>query len=285
MPKANKQFDLIYELHSEFSQEGNRTMKLRFLYTALFAMGSLLATTLAAQEPAVSSTVYLDELRLSDDSALISGEAGASEGPLVQFSADYAVPNVVTVVFTTADRELSVVVDSAAKRATFFGRSLQSGRAATMRDFDRIWLKEVVHLFQTKYEAIDKFSSETSRDALITLLKVVELLSAIEVGRDLDFEVSAPQNRAWTSLCSQLGRSRQAFWDNDVQTRFKNFIVGGHGVCKGRCGAGCPWFADPAYTQDCLNHDACAGEEGQQLGVCSDEWNAAADDFLFAPDC
>ncbi|MBE0362797.1 hypothetical protein PULV_a0369 [Pseudoalteromonas ulvae UL12] len=34
-----------------------------------------------------------------------------------------------------------------------------------------------------------------------------------------------------------------------------------------------------------LNHDACADVEGQQMGVCSNEWTAAADDFWFSPDC
>ena len=34
-----------------------------------------------------------------------------------------------------------------------------------------------------------------------------------------------------------------------------------------------------------MNHDLCRRATGKNFGPCSDEWKAAADDFLFAPDC
>jgi hypothetical protein len=60
--------------------------------------------------------------------------------------------------------------------------------------------------------------------------------------------------------------------------------------CLGRCGAGCADNpANPTYvqriTQDCLNHDVCNRDLGTTLGQCSDEFAAAADDFLFGEDC
>ncbi len=61
--------------------------------------------------------------------------------------------------------------------------------------------------------------------------------------------------------------------------------------CAGRCGVGCggtKGVDDPTVqriTQDCLNHDLCVDATGQTFGPCADEFRAAIDDFLLAPDC
>jgi TusA-related sulfurtransferase len=58
--------------------------------------------------------------------------------------------------------------------------------------------------------------------------------------------------------------------------------------CLGRCGPGCGAPPDETvqrFTQDCLNHDLCTRATGKIFGQCRDEWIAAADDFLFGPDC
>jgi hypothetical protein len=56
------------------------------------------------------------------------------------------------------------------------------------------------------------------------------------------------------------------------------------GNCFGRCGGGCGWRHQ--YTKDCTNHDACVRNGHSDWSLyCSDEFFAAIDDFLFAPDC
>lgn len=56
------------------------------------------------------------------------------------------------------------------------------------------------------------------------------------------------------------------------------------GNCFGRCGGGCG--GDTQYTLDATDHDGCV-RSGHALAsmYCNDEFLAAADDELFAPDC
>ncbi len=64
--------------------------------------------------------------------------------------------------------------------------------------------------------------------------------------------------------------------------------------CMGRCGAGCKGTLRNTpqnstlvqrFTQQCLDHDLCTRETGEILGPCANEFSAAIDSFLFAPDC
>jgi len=56
------------------------------------------------------------------------------------------------------------------------------------------------------------------------------------------------------------------------------------GNCFGRCGPGCG--GDTQYTLDATNHDGCV-RNGHALtsGYCDDQFAAASDDELYAPDC
>ncbi|ATB29365.1 hypothetical protein [Melittangium boletus] len=56
------------------------------------------------------------------------------------------------------------------------------------------------------------------------------------------------------------------------------------GNCFGRCGGGCG--GDTQYTLDATNHDGCV-RNGHALtsGYCNDQFTAASDDELYAPDC
>lgn len=56
------------------------------------------------------------------------------------------------------------------------------------------------------------------------------------------------------------------------------------GICFGRCGGGCG--GDTQYTLDATNHDGCV-RNGHALasGYCDDQFAAASDDELNAPDC
>lgn len=135
-----------------------------------------------------------------------------------------------------------------------------------------------------------------SGDALVSL---VALLSEAPAGIvvDLDTERARErrgiENRAYAPLCEK--RTATGRYDLDG-TSYTDEVAGlgcytSGNECLGRCGAGCgdnP-FGNPAavqrITQECLNHDLCAGAYGNSLGECQDEWNAAADGYLYAPDC
>ncbi|MET0404021.1 MAG: hypothetical protein ABW123_16535 [Cystobacter sp.] len=56
------------------------------------------------------------------------------------------------------------------------------------------------------------------------------------------------------------------------------------GNCFGRCGGGCG--GDTQYTVDATNHDGCV-RNGHALtsAYCNDQFAAASDDELYAPDC
>ena len=55
--------------------------------------------------------------------------------------------------------------------------------------------------------------------------------------------------------------------------------------CMGRCGADCGWGAPSAWTKDCMDHDQCSNRFNASGGSgdsnCGDEFNEAADDWLF----
>ncbi|NKC18409.1 MULTISPECIES: hypothetical protein [Pseudoalteromonas] len=148
-------------------------------------------------------------------------------------------------------------------------------------------IKDMLHHAKLNGSAIMKSQSTLDQQSKLVLLKFFEFLSTYPLGEAIEQEVTRDFSaQGWTDLCPYMGYSRTAVWDvNDSNVKTRSYIVGGHGFCAARCGAGCPMFGDGQYTQDCLNHDACADVEGEQLGVCSDEWSAASDDFWFSPDC
>lgn len=148
-------------------------------------------------------------------------------------------------------------------------------------------IKNMLHDVELNSGLIMKSQSTLDKESKLALLKFFEFLSTYPLGEAIDQQIESKISaQDWTDLCAYMGKSKTAVWDitnSSVKTR--NYIVGGHGFCAARCGAGCPMFGDGQYTQDCLNHDACADVEGEQLGVCGDEWTSASDDFWFSPDC
>jgi len=93
----------------------------------------------------------------------------------------------------------------------------------------------------------------------------------------------------YTMICDAVGLKRQALFSAGAQKRVMNILVGDPDTrCRGRCGAGCQqwgqWNANQ-YTQECLNHDVCRDETGEQFGPCEDEFWIAAYGYVFAPDC
>lgn len=89
---------------------------------------------------------------------------------------------------------------------------------------------------------------------------------------------------SYTMICEYVGQELDALYtilDVDLVERY---IVGDPETsCYGRCGFGCG--GSPIYTQECLNHDACRRSTGENLGICSDYFWAAADGYLWAPSC
>lgn len=56
--------------------------------------------------------------------------------------------------------------------------------------------------------------------------------------------------------------------------------------CMGRCGSGCGrWGIPSAWTKDCMDHDQCSNVNNASGGSsdrnCGDEFNEAADDYVF----
>ncbi|SEK22247.1 hypothetical protein SAMN04487910_0004 [Aquimarina amphilecti] len=56
--------------------------------------------------------------------------------------------------------------------------------------------------------------------------------------------------------------------------------------CMGRCGGDCGrWWIPSAWTKDCMDHDQCSNVNnasgGSSDGNCGDEFNEAADDYVF----
>lgn len=77
-----------------------------------------------------------------------------------------------------------------------------------------------------------------------------------------------------------------AEYDDDSGNVSESILVNGSD-CIGRCGSGCgSWFSwSSAWTKDCLDHDRCGRVNGGSTdpfdSECGDEYNEAADDYLF----
>jgi hypothetical protein len=131
--------------------------------------------------------------------------------------------------------------------------------------------------------------SGTARDALEALLA---LLDEAPPGIVLDVDEKA----AIRSLCG-VRRATGTYTLGDLRVSARVAVGPCYNEangCLGRCGRGCrstsvAGFSNPGavqrFTRDCLNHDLCVDRTGDALGACTDEFLAAVDDFLLAPDC
>lgn len=91
-----------------------------------------------------------------------------------------------------------------------------------------------------------------------------------------------------TMICEFVGKEHQAEYSVGSDIVRALVLVGAEDSrCRGRCGFGCPFFGGTAgqYTQECLNHDVCHTDRGEQLGECADEFWIAAASYVSAPDC
>jgi len=117
---------------------------------------------------------------------------------------------------------------------------------------------------------------------------------------------------AFQSICDEIGNTIQGVY---VITRYyqeQGFDCGtnaqiislenGHHICLeygkvaydedpclGRCGPGCsdkyPLNGEKQFTQECLNHDLCAGATGKWMGPCACEFDKAKAGYFNAPEC
>ncbi len=123
------------------------------------------------------------------------------------------------------------------------------------------------------------------------LLNMVPVNGAFSV---IDFKkaraTTSIQPKAFTNICNQRGKAVSGSFDDVFKTYTQTKIAGNPAsACLGRCGVGCiqsePQERKRQYTQQCFNHDICVGHFGTTLGFCSDEFTAASDDYLNAPNC
>lgn len=87
--------------------------------------------------------------------------------------------------------------------------------------------------------------------------------------------------------CQNKTRAVSYDGKNNCFRKFYGYYSGPFSArCKGRCGPGCGARAKGAYTQDCLDHDACCGRYGGcvngAFGSCADEFREGDDDVFRA---
>lgn len=128
----------------------------------------------------------------------------------------------------------------------------------------------------------------TSVDYLLNMIPINATFNTIDFKKAR--AVSGIQPKAYTNICNQRGTAVTGSFDDLFKTYTQTKIVGNPAsACLGRCGVGCiqsePQARKRQYTQQCFNHDLCVGHFGSTLGYCSDEFTAASDDYLNAPNC
>ncbi|MEM1202416.1 MAG: hypothetical protein AAGN66_04240 [Acidobacteriota bacterium] len=251
----------------------------------LIAMFAVLGT---GASQAQAEDAFRPSLDLEDRGGMLEGSAVTEVGQ-IDFQVDYALTDYTAVSYVMNGKRITWSIDLQERGVlTLDGRSVESRAIVPMEKQDAVAFKSLLHAFELHGPQLAKIEDPVNSTAVRHLVKTTELLSMYGVGLPLQGQKQIDIGRAITSLCNHVGSWRAAIWDANGTTKSKNFIVGGHGVCKGHCGGGCP-SGDREYTQDCLNHDACVGEEGAcaacPVGVCGDEWWAASDDYVSAPSC
>ncbi len=227
-------------------------------------------------------------LKVQDGGSYISGTLTLSTGSKVKFEVDMPYKDLTTVRYSSGDAVISGEINTIDGTVSITGESAQSGLALAANKSNKILFKDILTGFQIKSAKFKRKFKDNPRamEGVGYLFKMTEYMTMLPENTSLNLLIKKPVATAgWTDLCRYYGKSRTAKWDVGSNKKQRSYKVGGHGWCAGRCGAGCIWFGDPQYSQDCLNHDACADREGEQLGVCGDEWTAASDDFWFSPDC
>lgn len=156
---------------------------------------------------------------------------------------------------------------------------------------------EFIHLksFKSKPERLKLSYSEIQnlvKNYKITTQLEADTLRLIEQSFPVD-ETLEPYTSVtplkWTEICERIGQDQPAEYSDINNDIFKSIERVGvkKSRCFGRCGFGCgvPFDNKNRYTQECLNHDACSRELGENMGPCKDEYWAAADGYLNSKIC
>lgn len=129
-----------------------------------------------------------------------------------------------------------------------------------------------------------------------SLVRVMEYLSKAPTNFTYVNRTIAPVNSVTNGrlgnegvTCIRKNTTVTAEYDDSRGRRADRVRVGsrarsGYG-CMGRCGGDCGWGAPSAWTKDCMDHDQCSNVNNASGGSgdpnCGDEWNEAADDWIF----
>lgn len=155
---------------------------------------------------------------------------------------------------------------------------------------DQLALRSLYRQLQPQLNQLEPLENGllTSLDFLLNMIPVNGSFSNIDFKKARATNLIQPQ--VFTNICSQRGTAVTGSFDDFFKTYTQKKIVGDPAsACLGRCGVGCiqsePQARKRQYTQECFNHDLCAGHFGSSFGVCSDEFTAASDDYLNAPNC
>lgn len=190
------------------------------------------------------------------------------------------------VVFTDGFRLELRVVNQKKLKQLLVTPSLRKQWQLSVQDYNEI--QEAARFFQDNHLEKNYFLIEFFKN----LPKGEALNPLVSRSDEIPWPYTSPVFKAqfwddsgggYTMLCEEVGTEWDAMYrvlDVDI---IKTVIIGQPETdCYGRCGFGC---GTPTYTQECLNHDACHRDTGENLGVCADYFWAAADGYLWAPPC
>jgi hypothetical protein len=193
------------------------------------------------------------------------------------------------------EKKIVAQIDYAAQTVSIKSISQKDGVPVSITEQD-------VFLITMLGESLGPIASRTG-DALASTLSFLseappgEVIN-ISAGDDSVPQRQQEQQQAIESLCDVTGNIVSAVYDTE-EREFEELVQVGPcynksrgNKCFGRCGKGCGYPPRPTFqifAQDCLNHDLCTARVGRDpagiLPPCNDEWQDAADDFLFGDDC
>jgi hypothetical protein len=232
-----------------------------------------------------TATTYAQELEFKERS--VERIEGRLPGLGIEFSSEQRMPD-----FTILEVRLPggvlvrAEIDYLLEEVSLRSLSDETGMATPLGPGDPVALARLL-------DALMLGLSTPHEDALA---RTLSFLAPYPAGSVVDVESAkakrAGGDKAITSLCSSTGKQRSGKFDVKDKVFNQTVQVGPcysqTNECMGRCGPGCgapPHPTIQVFAQDCLNHDLCTRKTGTIFGECTDEWNAAIDDFTFGRDC
>ncbi|MEM6802376.1 MAG: hypothetical protein AAF696_13285 [Bacteroidota bacterium] len=147
------------------------------------------------------------------------------------------------------------------------------------------------HILEARELKDTEIEVSQAENTLVQVMNYISNAPKNYVYGQLDFKPDVSKGYGNEGIrCIKRGRNYTLYYDGSrgrtSSRKRAGYNGGGSYGCMGRCGANCGrWWIPSAWTLDCFEHDECSlryrASGGSSDRNCGDEYNEAADDYVF----